>query len=108
EGAGRVDRDRALVLVVDVDRRVGAQCAVRRLRAAVEVDMRTMPRRVRAHRAVLRTATVGVVRRTRAGHVPAVVGTDVAADLQANVAAGDVIDPLAVEWADLHVLDPPG
>src|SRR5262249_36293535 len=71
EGAGRIDRDHALVLVVDVDRRVGAQRAVRRLRAAVEVDVRTMPRRVRAHGAVLRTAGTAVVRRAGAGYVPA-------------------------------------
>src|SRR5262249_34387377 len=84
EGAGRVDRDRALILVVDVDRRVGAQSAVRRLRAAIEVDVRTVPRRVRADRAVLCAARAGVLRRAGTGDVPAVVGTDVATDLQTN------------------------
>ena len=105
EGAGRVDRDRALVLVVDVHRHVGAQRAIGGLRAAVEVEVRAMPRRVRAHRAILRARSTRVVRRARAGDVPAVVGSDIAADLEADVAARDVVEALAVEGADLHVFD---
>src|SRR5262249_23801445 len=99
---------RADVLVVDMDRRVGAQRSVRGLRAAVEVDVRTLPRRVRADAAVLRTGSARVLRRAGARHVPPVVGADIAADLQADVGAGDVVEPLTVECADLHVLDRPG
>jgi hypothetical protein len=49
EGAGRADRDRALVPVLDMHCYEGAQGAVGGLCAAVEVEVRTMPRRVRAH-----------------------------------------------------------
>ena len=49
EVAPVVDRDRALVLVVDVYRHIGAQRAIGGLRAAVEVEVRAMLRRIRAY-----------------------------------------------------------
>src|SRR3954447_20463576 len=105
EGAGRVDRDRALVFVVDVHRNIGAQRAISGLRAAIEVEVRAVPCRVRAYRAILRARGAGVLRRTSAGDVPAVVGSDVATNLQADVSARNVVEALAVEGADLHVFD---
>ena len=43
EGARRVDRDRVQVLVVNVDRHIGAQRAIGGLRAAVEVEACAVP-----------------------------------------------------------------
>src|SRR5205814_9052838 len=41
----------------------------------------------------------------RARHVPPVIGPDIAAELDTGVAARDVVEPLAIECADLHVFD---
>src|SRR5262245_54593524 len=83
----------------------GAQGAIGGLRAAVEVEVCTMPRRVRAHRAVLRTVRARVMLLPAAGAVPAIVGLHIAADLETDVAAWNVVEALAVQRADLHVLD---
>src|SRR4029450_3057973 len=64
-----------------------------------------MPRRERVDRAVLRAGTATVVRRTSAGDVPAVVGLRIAADLETDIAARNVIEARAIEAADFHILD---
>src|SRR5262245_31819451 len=64
-----------------------------------------MPRRIWAHRAILRPIGAGVVRLPAASNVPTIVGPDVATDLQTDVSAGDVVEALAIEGADLHVFD---
>jgi hypothetical protein len=40
-----------------------------------------------------------------AGVVPAIVGLNVAADLETDLSSGDVIEALAVERAYLHIFD---
>src|SRR5262245_35205904 len=105
EGAGRADCHRALVPVLDMHRYEGAQGAVARLRAAVEIEVRTMPRRIRIDRAILRAVCAGVVLLSAAGAVPAVVGLHIAADLETDLTAWNVEEALAVQRADLHVLD---
>src|SRR5206468_12205436 len=52
-----------------------------------------------------RPASSSVVRLPAAGDVPAVVGLDIAADLQTDVSTRNVVETLAVKRADLHVLD---
>ena len=59
--------------------------------------------------AVVRRAVVGVGARPSPGEVAvlavAIFGADPAADLDAHVGAGDVIEPDAVQATNLHVLD---
>src|SRR5690242_864418 len=94
EGACRADRDCALVAVLDMHRDEGAQRAIGGLRAAVEIEVRTMPRRVRAHRAVKRTVRTRVMLLPAAGAVPAIIGLHITADLEADVSARDVVKAL--------------
>src|SRR5947208_8648716 len=105
EGTGRVDRDRALVLVVNVYRHIGAQRAIGGLRPAVEVEVRTVPGRIRVHCTILRAVTATIMRGASAPDVPAVVSPDVAANFEADVTAWNVVEPCAVEGTDLHVFD---
>src|SRR5262245_7806472 len=83
----------------------GAQGAIGGLRAAIEVEVCTMPRRVRVHRAVLRTVRARVMLLPAAGAVPAIVGLHITADLKTDVAAGDVVEALPIKAADFYVLD---
>src|SRR5262249_6327966 len=65
-----------------------------------------VPCRERAHRAILRApGGAGVCRRASALNVPAIVGLNVAPDLETDVGAWNVIEAFAVQRADLHVLD---
>src|SRR5215831_2961072 len=86
-------------------RHIGAQRAIGGLRAAVEVEVRTMPCRVRVHRAVLRATSAGIMWLPAAGGVPTVVGPNIATDLETDLSARNVIETLAVQRADLHVFD---
>src|SRR6266576_400263 len=64
-----------------------------------------MPRRILRHRAVLRALRARIGRRAAARNVPPVVGAHVAAELDAGVAARDVVEAFTIKRADLHVLD---
>ena len=64
-----------------------------------------MAGRVVVGRAVLRTGSSRVVRGTGAGDVVAVVGPDIAREPDTGVGTGDVVEPVSIERADLHVLD---
>ena len=75
------------------------------LRAGVDLQVGAMPGRVLRDRAILRTLRAGIGRRAGARDVPAVVGADIAAELDAGVAARDVVETFTIERADLHVLD---
>ena len=98
-----VEFSRVVVLhVVGLER---PQRAVGSLRPGVDREAATMPGRVVADRAVLRTAGTGIVRRTSAGNVVTVVGPDIAREPDTGVGTGDVIEPVSIERADLHVLD---
>src|SRR5262249_4032522 len=52
-----------------------------------------------------RAAAAGILRLPAAIGVPAIAGADIAADLETDVSARDVVEPLTVEGADLHVFD---
>src|SRR5262249_13208646 len=56
-------------------------------------------------RTILSAVGTGVVLLPVAGAVPTVVGLHVAADLETDVGARDVVEALAVERADSHVFD---
>lgn len=105
-GAERVGRVvEAGVVLADADGDVAAHRAVSGLAAGVGGDIAAG-----AHHAVVGGAGVGVVReRTPAGEVadaaPAILEAGPAADLQADVGARNVVEPCAVERANLHVLD---
>src|ERR1051325_4061536 len=89
EGAGDVLRERA-VFVLEVQARERAQRAVLGLRPGIDLHVGAVPGRVLADRAVLQALRAGVGRRTATRDVPAVVGADIAAELDAGVAARDV------------------
>src|SRR5262245_25711833 len=106
ESARRVDRDRTLIEVVDMHGNIGAKCAVGGLRAAVEVEVRATPCRVRVHRAILRASVASIVMWLPvAGMVPAIVGLHIAADLKTDIAAWNVVEARTIEVTDPHVLD---
>ena len=104
ERTGDVGRLRT-VLVLHVVGLERPQRAVGGLRPGVDREAATMPGRVVVDRAVLRTAGTGIVRRTGAGDVVAVVGPDIAREPDTGVGTGDVVEPVSIERADLHVLD---
>jgi hypothetical protein len=53
----------------------------------------------------LRACSPAIVHRATAGDVVSVVRTDIAREADTGVGARDVIEPVAIERADLHVLD---
>src|SRR5262249_54053493 len=93
------------VAVLDIHRHIGAQHAIGGLRAAVEVEVRTMPRRIRIDSAILRAVGAGVSRLPAARGVPAIVGSDITAALETDICARNVVEALTVEAADFHVLN---
>src|SRR5215470_11134728 len=64
-----------------------------------------MPRRIRIDGAVLRAVGASVMLLSVPSGVPAIVGLHIAADLEADVGAWDVVEALAVERADFDILD---
>ena len=98
-------RDVAAVIVLrDADRDVTAHRTVFGLVAGIGRDVTAG-----AEVAVVRRAVIDVLVRPTPGEVtvlaPAVFGTDPAANLDAHVGAGDVIESHTVQAANLHVLD---
>src|SRR5215510_1295987 len=91
-----------------MDRHIGAQHAISSLCAAVEVEVRPMPHRIRAHRAILGAASTGILYLPAANGVPFVIGPNIATDLETDLSARDVVETLAVQRADPHVFDRPG
>ena len=104
EGTGDVGRfNTVLVLhVVGLERPQGA---VGSLRARVDREAATMAGRVVVDRTVPRTGRTRVLRGTGAGDAIAVVGPDIAREPDTGVGTGDVVEPVSIERADLHVLD---
>ena len=104
ERTGDVGRlGRVLVLhVVGLER---PQRAVGSLRPGVDREAATMPGRVVVDRAVPRAGGTRILRRTGTGDVVAVVGPDIAREPDTGVGTGDVVEPVSIERADLHVLD---
>ncbi len=93
------------VLILQVELGECPQRAVGRLRPRVDREAAAMPGRVVAGRAVLCAARSRVVRSTGTGDVVAVVGPDIARELDTRVGAGDVVPTVSVQRTDLHVLD---
>jgi hypothetical protein len=88
--------------VLDVDVDIRPQRAVGGLRAGIDAEVGPVPSRIAVDRTVLR-ARGG--RHVRVAAVPVVVGPDVSAEPDTGVLTWDVIEPVSIERADLHVLD---
>src|SRR5262245_26318763 len=64
-----------------------------------------MPRRIWIDRAIQCAVGTGVMLLPAAGAVPAIVGLHIAANLETDVGAWNVIKAFTVERTDFHVLD---
>src|SRR4051812_36670381 len=93
------------VLVLEVQARERPQRAVLGLRAGIDLHVGAMPGGVLRDRTILQTLRAVIGRRTSASHVPTIVRPDIAAELDAGIAARDVIVTLTIKRADLHVFD---
>src|SRR5262249_4014967 len=83
------------------------QRAVGGLRAGIDLDIRAHPGVPLGRGAVVRSVSASKDRLVGAAAlaVPEVVGSDIAADADTSIGARDIIEPVTVQAADLHVFD---
>src|SRR6266568_5957956 len=97
---------RPLVFVLEVDAFQRPQRAISGIGASVDHEIGAAAEgEVAGVGAGLPTGGAGVIGIPASDRIPVIIGADIAADPDAGVGAGDVIESLAVEAADLHVFD---